>query len=160
MAEWEDWSLMDAILSQDIQRALAALDSAEGIQLEAAAVFFLGKSPEQLDLEMWKKGIQKWSKSLIVVELYTQYMHKGIVKGVWATIDLMNFIEWLMVSNIIYFQPYRRWTKKANPIMQNLAPIPPNSMRWLFGCVGFDDPQWHVNHLVMTNSSPLKIDGP
>ena len=40
MAEWEDWSLMDAILSQDIQRALAALDSAEGIQLEAAAVFF------------------------------------------------------------------------------------------------------------------------
>jgi len=52
MAEWEDWSLMDAILSQDIQRALAALDSAEGIQLEAAAVFFLGRSPEQLDLEM------------------------------------------------------------------------------------------------------------
>ena len=42
---------MDAILSQDIQRALAALDSAEGIQLEAAAVFFR-KITEQLDLEM------------------------------------------------------------------------------------------------------------
>ena len=164
MAEWEDWSLMDAILSQDIQRALAALESAEGIQLEAAADFFSRKITGTAGFGDVKKGIQKWSKSLIVVELYTQYMHKGIVKGVWATIDLMNFIEWLMVSNIIYFQPYRRWTKKANPIMQNLAPIPPNSMRWLYGCVGFDDPQWHVNHLVMTNIKPwyrwpIEIDG-